>query len=103
MPLRNPILTVLGTAYPNNVYDVSDRYIRESEDKQTVSVEVFLTAYSDAGRTYEIQRKKPIYFVLKGLPNDDAQLLKTLYETELLSQYPNEIVDGTALKNFQIV
>ena len=103
MPLNNPILTVLGVAYPNNVYDVGDRNIKESKDKQTVSVEVFLTAYSDAGRTYEIERRKPVYFILRGLPNDDAQLLKTLYETELLSQHPDEIVDGTALKNFQIV
>lgn len=103
MPLRNPLLNVLGVAYPNNIYDVGDRNIRESEDKQTASVEVFLTAYTDASRTHEIERKKPVYLVLQGLPNDDAQLLKSLYETELLSQHPDEIVDGTALKNFEIV
>lgn len=103
MPLRNPLLRILGVAYPINVYDVGNRNIRESEVKLTASVEVFLTAYSDASRTYEIERKKPTYFILKGLPNDDAQLLKSLYETELLSQHPDEVVDGLALKYFDIV
>ena len=101
--LRNPILTVLGVAYPNNVYIIGNRSIKESEDKQTVSVEIFLTAYTDASLTHEIERKKPVYKVLSGLPNNDANLLKTLYETELLSQHPDDVMDGTALKNFSII
>lgn len=100
MALRNPSFSWLGNSYPNNVYDIKNRSIKESADGQTVNVEVFLTTYTDATRAHEIEREKPIYFILTGLPNNDTQLLKSLYEAELLSQHGDEIVDGTALSGF---
>jgi hypothetical protein len=103
MPLKHPDFNIFGEPYPDHIYDVENRYIKIAADKQTVSVEVFLKLYTDSTKTYEIEREKAIYFTLVGLPNDDKQLLKSLYETELLSQHPDEIVDGTPLKNFQII
>ena len=76
--LNEPKPPIFQKAYPDNRYEVDARTI------------------TPVGRP-------PIYYVLKGLPNDDKLLCKALYEAELQKQYPEEILDGTALKDFVVV
>lgn len=101
--LRNPNLEIGGTTpFPNNAYQIEIRKITPI-DADFANVEIFITRYADATLANEIHLDPPIYFPLKNLPNDPAQLNPTLYQIELLSQHGAEIVDGTALNDFVVL
>jgi hypothetical protein len=100
--LNNPFPPVYQVAYPNNIYKVESRHITVLEDTTKVNVEIFISVYPDSSELFRFMHP-PIYYVLKNLPNDEAQLGRALYESELQLQHPDEILDGTALKDFIIV
>jgi hypothetical protein len=101
--LRNPNLVIGGvTSFPNNAYDIDMRRITPV-DADYVNVEIFLNRYASSSKTNKIDLNPPIYFVLKNLPNDPALLNPPLYQSELLTQHGDEIVDGTALSNFTVL
>lgn len=98
--LRNPNLEIGGIEpFPNNAYNIDIRKITPI-NSDYAAVEIFITRYADETKTSEINLSPILYFVLQNLPNDPAQLNPTLYQTELLSQHGDEIVDGTALNDF---
>jgi hypothetical protein len=98
--LRNPNLVIGGIEpFPNNVYNIDIRKITPI-DSDTAAVEIFIIRYADQTKTNKIDLSPILYFMLKNLPNDPAQLNPTLYQTELLIQHGDEIVDGTALNDF---
>jgi hypothetical protein len=100
---RNPNLVIGGIEpFPDNAYDIDDRHITRV-NADYANVEIFIYRYANATKTKLINIKPQIYFTLKNLPNDPAQLNPTLYQIELLSQHGNEIVDGTALNDFILI
>jgi hypothetical protein len=101
MSLRNPNLTLYGTSYPNNVYDISESTRRDVEPVNgTTDVKIFVRVYTDETKTYCYTEHE---FTLTGLPKDSSQLTPALYQSELLSQRGSEIVDGTQLSNFTVI
>lgn len=102
MTLRNPSLTVYGVDYPDNIYEIEARKVTPVGDLTTVNVEIVLSVYSDASKTYKFEHAT-IYFSLTGLPNDCALLNFALYESELQSQHAAEVLDGSAISLFVTV
>ena len=96
--LRNPSLVHLGVQFPENVYEIKNRMIYPING--TVNVEVCLSSYTNETQEYKISE---FGFLLKNLPNDPSQLGPILYQTALLNQHGNEVVDGTLLSEFGIL
>ncbi len=100
--IDNPFLPVFQEAYPNNIYEIEARSITPTGDKTIANVEIYISVYPNAEKAFEFKHE-PIYYVLRGLPHDDKLLCRALYESELQKQKPDEILDGTALKDFLVV
>lgn len=100
--LRNPNLKVNQIAYPDNIYDIGVRTVTPLINTGLANVEIFLDVYPDPEKSFQFEHK-PIYYILRGLPDDDKQLVKSLYRAELQKQKGDKILDGTALKDFVIV
>ncbi len=101
MTLRNPVFEQLGTAYPDNVYDITVRTILENRsDDPTVNVDITLNVYTT--KTMENLAKQH-KFTLYNITNDQTNLNPAAYQTALLSQHGAEIVDGTALSDFEVL
>jgi hypothetical protein len=98
----NLLPPVFQQAYPHNIYEISARTINPVGDGTIANVEIYINVYPDPSKPFKFERK-PIYYVLRGLPHDDKLLCRALYESELQKQHPDEILDGTALKDFVVV
>lgn len=96
--LRNPNLSIYGTAYANNVYDIETRTIIPQAN--TTDVQMVLSCYTDASKEYKVSETS---WSLTGLTTDPALLLPSLYQTELIAQHGSEMLDGTALDDFIVV
>lgn len=100
--IENPLPPVFQGAYPENIYEITVRKITPVKNTDVVNVEIYLNVYPDTKKSFQFGHK-PIYYILRGLPDDDKKLLKSLYWKELQKQHPDEILDGTPLKDFLIV
>ncbi len=101
--IRNPNLEIGGIEpFPNNAYDFS-RITITIIDADYVNVDVLISRYADATKNTKIDLEPVIFFLLRNLPHDWGQLNPILFQTELLSQHGDEIVDGTALNDFIVL
>ena len=98
MALRNPTLTKYGTPYPNNVYEIKSRLINPLNGN--VNVEIFLVCYTDKTQSYKISEKT---FLLKNLENDPTLLDPGLYQSKLIEQYGDVMLDGSLIKDFEVI
>ena len=99
--LRNPNLEKLGILFPKNIYEIGIRTIAPLND-DFVNVQIQLNGYTDETKVY-LTADKPNIFILKDLVNAPSTLTPELYQEELLEQYADSVVDGVALKDFEVL
>lgn len=96
--LRNPTFTKYGTAYPNNIYTIENRYVEPKT--ATTDVIITLVCYTDDTKAYRVSESD---WRLEGLTTDPAELTPTLYQAQLIGQHGNEALDGSLLSEFEVL
>jgi len=124
--IQNPKLKIHGTKCPDNFYVILTRdIVMEELDQANVLVKIQLVPYIIKQETHEVEvtdketgevttveevvnveykvNSSVKNFRLKNLPNDSTVLGPRLYQTALINQHGDKIVDGTALKDFIVL
>lgn len=107
MTLRNPNLKYANHDFcqNTNVYVIGPVKVREQlQPTDLNSVELTIVCYADdIVEDRALTRMSEHNYRLVNLPADRDLLCPALYQSELIVQHGEEILDGTKIKDFEIL